>query len=88
MYMDVTVESAPNIHRQPVLCFTEGGWRGFGESIQKRKVFSEALAMAFPTAILQMRSCTYSIINESIGWVSCSIYRFTGFTHHKKTTGL
>ena len=32
----------------------KGGGGGFGESIQKRKVFSEALAMAFPTAILQM----------------------------------
>ena len=32
----------------------KGSRGGFGESIRKRKVFSEALAIAFPTAILQI----------------------------------
>ena len=53
----VAVEKAPYIHREPLmLSFLEGGSRGFGESKLKRNVFSdsEALAIVFPTAIVQI----------------------------------
>ena len=52
----VAVEKAPYIHREPMLIFIEGGSRGFGESKLKRNVFSdsEALAIVFPTAIVQI----------------------------------
>ena len=52
---------------------------GFVESIRKQKVFSEAPAIVYPmhcNSSNWLRNCTYSIIKESIGWVSCSSYRF------------
>ena len=55
------------------------GDRGeFGESMLKKNVFSEVLAIAFPhcNSFNRFRNSTNNIVNEPIVWVSTSRYIF------------
>ena len=49
-----------------MLIFTEGGLREVGESILKQDEFSEALAIVFPTAILQIDYTSVHIASNNI----------------------
>ena len=62
----------------------KGSRGGFGESIRKRKVFSEALAIAFPTAILQIDYPAVHIASLTNLLVGCLVL-VTGLT--LKATG-
>lgn len=65
--MFVAVEKTQNIHRDVKLL-----WRGFERvwwRYTKTYVFSEALAITFPTAILQI---DYSTVHIAFGWVTTS----------------